>query len=361
MKPPPTGPILLAALIITVGLSLAQSAGAEGPDYPARFSPELNQAALPPEARVYAIIGPRVRPLGWAIDDSWQEAGLVKVVVNSPETPVLLMLAGGQATLWQIGWTEGSRILAVLADGSASQIVTGLPPEVPVMGNDEEGGWYWRTLRWAEEQGRPWPSPDAFRNEMAQKFFGRSIAAESQGGNQQVLLGRPLQAEDHILTLSVPLRETFEVQPSSKPKGWAGLQRGLRLKYIRQAEDADMKAWLGRRAELVRRRTAEAEDLPEHLIPPYKLRDDQELLELLTPPCPNGRPKGSCGWVQTSGVYVLLKPGFSPPEKLPGRPLKFIVPADFPVPAGPVDDKVRLLLMKDGRILSRADYEGEDR
>ncbi len=360
MKCDSSGPFVLAALIILMGLSPALPAGAQDPpEYPARFSPALDMAALPPEAKVYLVSGVSARLLGWPIDQSWEESGTIKVAVNSPDAPVLLLLLGGRPTLWQVGWTEGTRILAVLADGAASQIVTGLPPEVPVMGNDEEGGWLWRSGQWAMESDLELPAPDERQNELSRKFFGRPVSAQVREGFQQVVVGRPLGPEERLLTVAVALRETFEVEQAPDPKGEAAIRRGLQLKYIREAGKKDMDGWLLKRAELIRQRTAEAEELPEHLIPPYKYADDQELLDRLTPPCRSGRPKGTCGWSYTLRTYVQLKPDFTLPEKLTGRPVKFILPANFPIPASPPDDKVRLLLMKDGRILSREDYTGE--
>ena len=353
------GPFRLAALVLLAGLSLTLPArGADPPDYPARFIPELDTAALPPEARVYAVSGVSPRILGWPIDQSWQEhSGTIKVAVNSPDAPALLLLVAHQPVIWQIGWTEGTRILAVLADGDVGQIVTGLPPEVPVMSNDEEGGWLWRSYQWAEENGLELPKFDERRKELALKFFGRPVTAEVTKGHQQVVVGRPLGAGDRLLTLAVPLKETFEVELNPKPKGRAAIRRGLLLNELRKAEKEETDRWLEKRAELVRRRTAEAEGWPEHLVPTYKYQDDQELLDRLAPPCKNGRPKRTCGWYYAVEVYVPLKPDFVPPEQLTGRPIKFLLPADFPLPAGPLDDKVHLLLMKDGRILSNSDYK----
>lgn len=361
MKYVSAGPFLAAALIILAGLNQALPAPAQDPpDYPARFTPELDVAALPPEARVYLINSVSARPLDWPIDQSWGKPGVVKVAVNSPDTPVLLLLVRYNPTIWQIGWTEGTRILAVLADGEASQIVTGLPPEVPVMGSDEEGGWLWRTRQWAAENGQKLPQQEERLDELSRKFFGRPLAAQVAKGHQQVVLGRPLQPEDRLLTVAVPLRETFEVEPTSTPKGEAAIRRALELKDIRKAEEEDIDRWLGQRAELIRRRTAKAEKLPEHLIPPYKYQDDQELLDRLVPPCQDGRPKSACGWYYAVRAYVPLKPDFTLPEKMTGLPVKFILPADFPLPAGPPDAGVHLLLMKDGRILSRKDFLGDN-
>lgn len=361
MKSVSAGPLLMAAVAVLITLAPALPAWAqEPPDYPARFTPELDTAALPPEAKVYLVSGVSIRHLDWPIDQSWGRPGTIKIAVNSPDTPVLLLLVSYNPTLWQVGWTEGTRILAVLADGNASQIVTGLPPKVPVMGSDEEGGWLWQTSQWAAENGQKLPQQDERLDELSRKFFGRPVAAQVTKGYQQVVVGTPLQPEDRLLTMAVPLRETFEVEQTSAPKGEAAIRRGLLLRDIRAAEKEDTSQWLRQRAELVRRKVAEAEELPEHLVPSYKYQDDQELLDRLVPPCQDGRPKSTCGWYYAVRAYVPLKPDFSLPEKMTGLPVKFILPADFPLPAGPLGDNVYLLLMKDGRILSKEDFEGEN-
>ena len=353
-------PFIMAALIILIGLHPASAAGEDGPpDYPARFVPALNLAALPPEARVYAVRETAARHLDWDLDQSWGRPGTIKVAVNSPDAPVLLLLMGGHPTLWQVGWTDGTRILAVLADGENSQIVTGLPPEVPVMANGQEGGWLWRSSQWALENDEKLPKPDERRDNLARKFFGRPVAAEIQRGYREVVVGRPLQPGDRILTMAVPLKETFAVERAPNPQGQAAIRRGIQLQYFREATQEDKDAWLRKRAELVRRRIAAAEQLPENLVPPYKYQDDQELLDRLVPPCRDGRPRSTCGWSYAALVYVPLKPDFPLPEKLTGLPVKFILPPNFPIPAGPLDDKVHLLLMEDGRIISKTDYQPE--
>jgi len=59
--------------------------------------------------------------------------GLIRLAVNSPERPLVLILGAYESTVWHIGWTEGTKILAVAASGHLPQTVTGLPKGTPVL------------------------------------------------------------------------------------------------------------------------------------------------------------------------------------------------------------------------------------
>ena len=126
------GPPIWAALAALLLAALFPASLAAGPEMnPAGCSfPGLR---LPPEARVYAAGGYKGEPLGWSIDKSGHTTTCIKVAVNSPEAPVVLVLGAYEPNVWQIGWTEGTEILAVVASGYHTQKVSGLEPGVPVL------------------------------------------------------------------------------------------------------------------------------------------------------------------------------------------------------------------------------------
>lgn len=89
--------------------------------------------ALPADAVVYAAGAYAGRKAGFQIDQSGHEATRIDVAVNSPGRPVALMLGAYEPTVWHIGWSPGTRILAVLVSGYHRQAVAGLPPAVPLL------------------------------------------------------------------------------------------------------------------------------------------------------------------------------------------------------------------------------------
>jgi hypothetical protein len=55
------------------------------------------------------------------------------VAVNNGGQPVVLILGAYEPTVWNIGWTTGTRILAVLVSGYHRQALAGLDPKVPTI------------------------------------------------------------------------------------------------------------------------------------------------------------------------------------------------------------------------------------
>lgn len=55
------------------------------------------------------------------------------VAINSPDSPVALILSAHEPSMWNIKWTENTKIEAVFATGSNKQIILGLANNVPVI------------------------------------------------------------------------------------------------------------------------------------------------------------------------------------------------------------------------------------
>src|SRR4051812_29504826 len=67
---------------------------------------------LPANLRVFVASGYGGRQSGYQIDDSGNEATRFDIAVNSPNEPVAIMLGAYEPTVWNIGWTRGTRIVA---------------------------------------------------------------------------------------------------------------------------------------------------------------------------------------------------------------------------------------------------------
>src|SRR5690606_2075060 len=80
---------------------------------------ELPDLQLPDETLVYAAGAYSGRELDAQIDQSGHQATRFDILVNSPERPVALLLGAYEPSIWNIGWTEGTRILAVLRSEAA--------------------------------------------------------------------------------------------------------------------------------------------------------------------------------------------------------------------------------------------------
>ncbi|GFM52893.1 hypothetical protein PSCICE_41600 [Pseudomonas cichorii] len=72
------------------------------------------------------------------IDQSGHQATQFDIAVNSPEQPVALILGAYEPTVWNIGWSQGTKIVAVYVSGYYRQGVAGLDAKVPVLNSSYE-------------------------------------------------------------------------------------------------------------------------------------------------------------------------------------------------------------------------------
>ena len=286
--------------------------------------PGLDLAELPQEAVVYVAGGRGGQKLGWPIDRiSGHEGNLVKVAVNSPERPVLLMLGAYEPTIWRIEWTEGTRILGAMMSGYHSQFVSGLPPKTPLLisGYDQK-----HPCGYFNVDGRSGQKTGQYAR-LSQTLFGRDpeavMAAEKGLLNIGPVDGRPLvsagpwRPEDFKLTGALP--------------GEFGLNQAVADGLLRPALVRDMHQW--RLARAAREKAAAlAGGLPERLIPP--------------PP----EMRGS-GDQPFRRVYVVLSPDFVLPNGLyGGNSVSFLLPPGVPMPRGDMGHN-QFRFMEDGRSL----------
>lgn len=87
---------------------------------------------LPKDTIVVAAGAYSGRKLSFQIDQSGHEATQFDVAVHS-DKPIALLLGAYEPTVWSIGWTKGTRVVAVFATGYHRQAVAGLPKGMPVI------------------------------------------------------------------------------------------------------------------------------------------------------------------------------------------------------------------------------------
>lgn len=212
-------------------------------------------------------------------DGDKPENRLVKVTVNSPGEPVVLMLGSYEPTVWHISWTEGSSIKGVLVNSLYPQKVVGLLDEVPLMHSSpgSSGACAYYDVR---AKGR------GLKDEVALQLFGRRVDHfELALNDEQVLLGRPWPPGGKKRLAAATVSPDDLLGPKRLPPGMDGLREAISRGWIRKADRVDVDQYLtavGRWA-----------GLPDHLIA-------QEL------PQAGGRILGS-------KPYVVLSPDMIPP------------------------------------------------
>lgn len=122
--------MLIRILTVITAALMLQTSPVQAEEFPLCQFPKF---IMPDDALIYAAGNYRGRDSDWELDRGGGRAGIMQVAVNSPDRPVVLLLGAYNPTVWHIGWTEGTRILAVAASGYHTQAVSGLPPETLVL------------------------------------------------------------------------------------------------------------------------------------------------------------------------------------------------------------------------------------
>lgn len=304
--PSPSGDAMQAPPIATA-MTPATATTGDGATKPFAFqAPTVTDAPatcsfdglmLPAEAKLFAAGAYGGRRLDYQIDQSGSEATQIDVAVNHSGAPVVLMLGSYEPTVWNIGWSSGTRILAVLVSGYHRQVVTGLPAGVPTMVStyDNKGacGYYYVT---AEKAGT--------LNPVARRVFGRPIDMVFPAREGRVVIGSPLTASTALITdQSAKPPQSFRT-PDSQQAGPAGLEYAVSQGLLRRASQADADAWLAARAA---RAVADI------------------------PPIAGGRPAGR---ITMHNGYVVQKAFVFPAGLYGAHSATFFVPKGVPRPTG---------------------------
>ncbi len=260
---------------------------------------ELPDLQLPADTLVYAAGAYSGRELDVQIDQSGHQATQFDVLVNSPERPVALLLGAYEPSIWNIGWTEGTRILAVLATGYHRQAVAGLPAETPlrISSYDNKGPCGYLYI---DEKNRGKLNP------MAQRVFKRNVDLVYRIVNGAIVLGEPLQAGAVQLTSPDSPPHSF-VDPDLPKAGPAGLADAVAKGLMRPADETDFAAW---QAVLERKASQANQDLPPLANPPTRS---------------SFRPHNA---------YVLLKAQRLPAGLYGAHSASFFLPLGVPYPEG---------------------------
>ncbi|MBB2496135.1 lysozyme inhibitor LprI family protein [Aquipseudomonas ullengensis] len=196
---------------------------------------ELPGLELPDDTLVYAAGNYGGRELDVQIDRSGHQATQFDILVNSPDRPVVLLLGAYEPSIWNIGWTEDTEILAVLAVGYHRQVVAGLPAETPLRTSSYEDKGPCGYLYVSDEHR-------AELNPLAQRVFQRNVDLVYQIGNGAMVLGEPLPKDAVQLTSADSPPDSF-VDTSLPKAGPAGLAEAVEKGLMRPAENTDISAW----------------------------------------------------------------------------------------------------------------------
>jgi len=254
---------------------------------------------LPDQFSVFAAGAYSGRKIAFQIDQSGHEGTQIDVAVNSPGKPVVLMLGAYEPTIWNIGWSQQTRIAAVLVGGYHRQAVAGLEPGTPLLNSsyDNKGpcGYFYV----AADNLAP-------LNPLSKRVFGRAVDMVFPATNGKVVVGEPLAAGAALVTSGAITPESFH-DKTAPMAGPAGLADAVRKGLLRKATAADAEAW----SEAV------MQNNPQRDLPPVAGK---------------GVPRPSKPGL--FNAYVVLKPFTYPSGLYGGNSATFLIPKGVPKPAG---------------------------
>lgn len=201
---------------------------------------KLEGVEVPKDAVVYAAGAYSGTSLDAPIDESGEDAGQIDVVVNSPK-PVLLLLGAYEPTVFNVGWTKGTRIVGVVASGYHRAAVAGLPAATPVLLSSQEPSgpcpYFYPTDPDDEETDED--HRQTIR-ELAKTLFKRKVGGTFIATNGSVVVGKPVARGQAVETSPDPQVASFIIK-DAPPSGAKGIAAALREGTLRKAGAKDFE------------------------------------------------------------------------------------------------------------------------
>ena len=260
-----------------------------------RFSEQL-----PTDYVVYAAGAYSGRKIAYQIDQSGHEGTQIDVMVHSPGKPVALMLGAYEPTIWNISWSQNTRIVAVLASGYHRQAVAGLGSEVPLLvssyDNRSPCGYFYFS---SDNLGN--------LNPFARRIFGRPVDAAYPATNGRVDVGEQINSGIRLISSKEVQPESF-YDKSAPLAGPVGLEDAVNKGILRKAAAADIDEWDASMARnAAKQNTQPMAGLGARALP---------------------------GRSHPFNAYVVLKPFRLPAGLYGAHAATFLVPKGVPIPEG---------------------------
>lgn len=252
--------------------------------------PDIN---LPKNFVVFAAGAYSGKKTDFQIDQSGHPATQFDVAVNYDAKPVVLMLGAYEPTIWNIGWTPNTNIVAVFASGYHRQALAGLKESVPYLIStyDNKG---------MCGSGHITPENPAAFDALARKLFNRPVETVFPTSNGVVVIGSPIKPNTQLLTSSSKTIESL-IDKSAPLAGPAGLKDAVAKGFLRTAVQDDIQAWID--AITARNETKPSEIFTKKFNLP-------------------------------SNSYVVLKPFTFPAGLYGGNSANFFIPKGAAIPTG---------------------------
>ena len=196
---------------------------------------------LPEDFRVYAVgTYSGLQPNDAQLGKSGNAVKENKVIVNTPERPIILVLMAYDPVVWKVKRTAQSNILAVIVGGYHTQALLGLPKSIPTL------------FATYKEKG----DCNAFYAYKAGKSLDQAVARikEITGRELDHLLTKPTHGkyivgdEEAVDLTNLIVSEERKIEDYTEkppfPSGQRGLDQLVRQNAIRPATHYDIEQWV---------------------------------------------------------------------------------------------------------------------
>lgn len=265
---------------------------------------------LPKDTIVVAAGSYSGRLLPFQIDQSGHQATQFDIGVHA-DKPVALLLSAYEPTVWSLGWTKGTRVVAVFATGYHRQAVAGLPPGVPLIMTDHSAkdGCVHQYL---SRDNLAWVNP------AARTIFGKdAIRVYPDHKNGLIEIAESTRTKSLYVSSPVKTPEMFK-DTSAPLAGQAGVDEALKKGILRNSTPEDFEQVKAAYAKLAAKQAKASR--PD--IPPVASGPDNGQLPPLMPSYISHK------------AYVALKPFVFPAGLYGGHSITVIVPKGVAAPTG---------------------------
>lgn len=195
----------------------------------------FNEIVFPTNMLIYAAGAYSGKKTNYQIDQSGHAATQFDVIINSPEYPVSLILGAYEPSIWNISFTEGTKIESVYLSGYHKQAIVGLSKHIPIINNSfSDNG----------KCGYFYVSEDNLKkiNPLANSVYGKNVKMVYYVNNGNILIGEPLPKNARLYnSKDNPLESIID---RSKPlAGQAGLEDLLAKGMLRRSTSNDIEKW----------------------------------------------------------------------------------------------------------------------
>lgn len=270
---------------------------------------------FPEDTVVLAAGGLGGKEINFQIDQSGNASTQIDVAVNYPDKPVALMLGASVPTIWNIGWTAGTNIVAVFASGNNRQRVAGIRKDTPLLISSSHDNGPCSTSAFSYSKLNSYDSFVAsfgygqvtnveqaiVEQKLSQILYSRPISRifSVPDGVGKVVIGNPLGATQQLITSPATPPKSF-YDKNSPLAGEAGLEQAMRKGILRRATLKDATKWINALKRKYAIQNRQPPDIPPDL----------------------------------NNAYVVLKKFTYPAGLFGGHSATFYIPEGVPQPAG---------------------------